>query len=163
MAFDITPEAAQQWKQDLWAEAEPRVNGEQLVAVAAFRRAGATGSYAASKMGGGLPYLATKLISKKRAGGLPEKVILAVTTGRVYAFKQKQKGRRMVATDEVAVWERAGLQVSTDVSMGMTKLTIESPSEDEKVTLVGASVKDDPVSQELIEVLKSGATAPAGP
>jgi hypothetical protein len=45
--------------------------------------------------------------------------------------------------------------------MGMTKLTIESPGEYEKVTLVGASVKDDPVSLELIDVLQSGATAPA--
>ena len=156
MAFDITPEAAAQWKADLRAELAPRVNDEELVAVAAFRRTGGTSSYAASKLGGGLPYLATKLVSKKRAGGLPENVMLAVTPTKVYAFKRKQKGRRMVAADEVAVWDRAGLQVSTDTGMGMTKLTIESPAEGEKVTLVGASVKDDPVSLELIEVLKSG-------
>jgi hypothetical protein len=160
MAFDITPEAAAKWKQDLWEEATPRVGGEELVAVAAFRRAGAAGSYAASKLGGGLPYLATKLVSKKRAGGLPENVMLAVTPTKVYAFKRKQKGRRMVAGDEVAVWDRGGLRVSTDQAMGMTKLTIESPGEEEKVTLVGASVKDDPVSLELIDVLKSGSTEP---
>jgi hypothetical protein len=160
MAFDITPEAAAKWKRDLWEEATPRVGGEDLVAVAAFRRAGAAGSYAASKLGGGLPYLATKLVSKKRAGGLPENVMLAVTPTKLYAFKRKQKGRRMVAADEVAVWDRDGLHVSTDTAMGMTKLTIESAAEEEKVTLVGASVKDDPVSLELIEVLKSGSTDP---
>jgi len=161
MAFDISPEAAAKWKQDMRDEVAPRVQGEELVCVAAFRRAGAAGSYAASKLGGGLPYLATKLVSKKRAGGLPENVMLAVTPTKVYAFKRKQKGRKMVATDELAVWERGALRVSTDKSMGMTKLTIESPGEDEKVTLVGASVKDDPVSLELIDVLQSGATAPA--
>jgi hypothetical protein len=162
MAFDITPEAAVQWKADLREEVTPRVGGEELVAVAAFRRTGGASSYAASKLGGGLPYLATKLISKKRASGLPENVMLAVTPTKVYAFKRKQKGRRMVAGDEVAVWERGGLQVSTDKAMGMTKLTIESPGEGEKVTLVGASVKDDPVSLELIDVLVSGSTAAAG-
>jgi len=156
MAFDISPEAAAQWKEDMRTEVEPRVGEEELVAVAAFRRAGATSSYAASKLGGGLPYLATKLVSKKRAGGLPENVMLAVTPTKVYAFKRKQRGRKMVAGDEVAVWERGGLRVSTDTAMGMTKLTIESPAESEKVTLVGASVKDDPVSLELIDVLKSG-------
>ena len=43
----------------------------------------------------------------------------------------------------------------------MTALTIESPAEGEKVTLVGISVKDDPVSQELIGVLQ-GAPPAAG-
>ena len=36
----------------------------------------------------------------------------------------------------------------------MTALTIESPAEGEKVTLVGISVKDDPVSQDLMAVLQ---------
>ena len=55
------------------------------------------------------------------------------------------------------------LQISTGSGGGMTKLTIESPGEGEKATLVGASVQDDPVSQELIEVLKSGSTTPVAP
>ena len=41
----------------------------------------------------------------------------------------------------------------------MTALTIESPAEGEKVTLVGAGVKDDPLSQELMQVLQGGAPA----
>ena len=41
--------------------------------------------------------------------------------------------------------------MSTDRSGGMTALTIESPAESEKVTMVGISVKDDPVSLELME------------
>jgi hypothetical protein len=43
----------------------------------------------------------------------------------------------------------------------MTALTIESPAEGEKATLVGISVKDDPVSQEVIAVLQDGAPASA--
>ena len=39
----------------------------------------------------------------------------------------------------------------------MTALTIESPASGEKATLVGISVKDDPVSQELIGVLQGAA------
>ncbi len=41
----------------------------------------------------------------------------------------------------------------------MTALTIESPGEGEKATLVGIGVKDDPVSQEMIATLQG---TPAG-
>jgi hypothetical protein len=41
----------------------------------------------------------------------------------------------------------------------MTALTIESPTEGEKATVVGIGVKDDPVSREMIGVLQG--TAPA--
>jgi hypothetical protein len=43
----------------------------------------------------------------------------------------------------------------------MTALTIESPAEGEKATLVGVGVKDDPVSQEMIDMLQGTATAEA--
>jgi hypothetical protein len=158
--FEMKPEQVAKWKNDLWEEAEPHIQGEELVAVAPFRRGGATASYAASKAGGGLPYLIINLFRKKQAGGLPQQVMLAVTPTKLHAFKWKQRGSKMVIGDEVAVWERAGLQVSTEMGGGMTKVTISSPAEGEKVTLVGASIKDDPVSQELIEVLKSGSTTP---
>ena len=39
----------------------------------------------------------------------------------------------------------------------MTWLTIESPAEGKKATLVGSGVKDDPLSQELIGVLEGAA------
>ena len=79
--------------------------------------------------------------------------MLAVTPTKLHAFKWKQRGRKMVIGEEVAVWERAALEITTGTGGGMTKLTISSPVEGEKATLVGASVQDDPVSQELIEVL----------
>jgi hypothetical protein len=63
---------------------------------------------------------------------------------------------------EVGVWDRTGLKVSTAPASGMTALTIESPAEGEKATLVGIGVKDDPVSQELMGVLQGSAPASDG-
>jgi hypothetical protein len=86
--------------------------------------------------------------------------MLAVTPNRLYAFKLGV-GRSYKLGDEVAVWERPGLRIGTDRSGSMTALTIESPAEGEKATLVGISVKDDPVSQEVIGALQDGAPASA--
>ena len=133
-----------------------RVNGEQVLAAGAMRRGGASGQFGASKAGGGIAYAAVALARKKKAGGLPQQVLLAVTPERLYAFKMKMKsgGRSYEAKDEVAVWERAGLRVSTTQKMGLTNVTIESPAEGEKATLVPIGVKDDPVNLELIAMLE---------
>jgi hypothetical protein len=161
MAFDMTDEQVAQYRQMSIDEARPHVNGEEVLAAAGFRRGGAAASYAASKAGGGIPYAIVGLFRKKKAGGLPQHVMLAVTPTKLYAFKRKQRGSKLIITDEVAVWDRAGLQISTNASGGMTQLTISSPTEGEKATLVGASIKDDPVSLEVMDVLKSGATSAA--
>jgi hypothetical protein len=154
--FEMNAQQVEEWRQKCRALVEPLVEGEEVVAAAAFRRGGATASYAASKAGGGLVYAGIKLLNKKKAGGLPDKVMLAVTREKVYAYKLKV-GRDYKLGDEVAVWERGGLKISTDRSGGMTALTIESPAEGEKATLVGISVKDDPVSQDLMGVLQGNA------
>ena len=80
-------------------------------------RGGATASYAASKAGGGLLYAGIKLMNKKKAGGLPDKVMIAVTPEKVYAFKLKV-GRDYKLGDEVAVWDRGGLKIDTTASRG---------------------------------------------
>ena len=93
--FDMTmtEEQANQFRQQLADAVKDRVNGEQLVAAGAFRRGGAAGSYAASKLGGGLAYGAMALARKKKSGGLPQQVLLAVTTDNLYAFKCKVGAR----------------------------------------------------------------------
>jgi hypothetical protein len=85
--------------------------------------------------------------------------MLAVTPEKLYAYKLKV-GRDYKLGEEVAVWDRAGLRISTEKG-AMTSLTIESPSEGEKATLVGISVRDDPVSQEVIGVLQGSAAESA--
>jgi hypothetical protein len=156
--FEMSEKQVEEWRQKCRDLVGPQIDGEEVVSAAAFRRGGATAGYMASKAGGGLVYAGVKLFNKKKAGGLPDKVMLAVTPEKLYAYKLKM-GRDYKLGDEVAVWERGGLRVSTDRSGGMTALTIESPAEGEKVTLVGVSVKDDPVSGELIATLQGAAPA----
>ena len=158
--FDMKPEQVEEWTRKYADICAPHVNGEQVLAAAGFRQGGAATRMAISHAGlGGIAYAGSKLLSKKKAGGLPDKVMLAVTPTRLYAFSYTFKGRSVKIKKEVGVWDRAGIQVSTGSSGGMTTLTIESPAEGEKATLVGAGVKDDPISQNLISVLQ-GAAAP---
>lgn len=157
--FEMSDAQVAEWRQKCRDLVADRVDGEEVLAAAGFRQGGASANYAASKAQlGGLVYGGIKMLRKKKAGGLPDKVILAVTPNRVHAFKLGFRGRDYKLGDEVAVWERAGLKAGADRGGTMTSLTLESPA-GEKATLVGISVKDDPVSQELIAVLESGAPA----
>jgi hypothetical protein len=142
-------------------EVTPHCGGEQVEAAGLFRRGGFGASYAASKLGGGLPYAAVQLARKKRSGGMPERVMLAVTPTKVHAFTFKTRGRDYRVKKEVAVWERAGLRCSTSKAGNMTALTLESPAEGEKVRLVGASIQDDPWSQEVMQALGAKSEQPA--
>jgi hypothetical protein len=158
--FEMNDAQVAEWRQKCRDLVGPDLNGEEVLAAAAFRRGGATASYMASKAGGGLVYAGVKMLSKKKAGGLPDKVMLAVTPEKLYAYKLKV-GRDYKLGDEVAAWDRGVLRISTDRSGGMTALTIESPAEGEKATLVGISVRDDPVSEEVMGVLQGGSPEPA--
>jgi hypothetical protein len=156
--FEMSDEQAVEWGQKFRDLVAPHVHGEEVVSAAAFRRGGAAASMVASKAQlGGLVYAGIKMLNKKKAGGLPERVMLVVTPTKLYGFNFGFKGRDYKIKDEVAVWERAGLKVSTERKSGMTALTIESPAEGEKATLVGVGVKDDPISQELMQVLEGSA------
>jgi hypothetical protein len=155
--FDLTmsEEAVREYRAQVADPVRPHIHGEDLVAAGVFRRGGSAGQFAASKAGGGLLYAAVSLARKKKAGGLPDQVPLAVTPERLYTFKTKYRGGRFEPHEEVAKWDRAGLRISTQPSMGLTNLTIESPAEGEKATLVPVGVKDDPVSLEVIAALQA--------
>jgi len=154
--FEMSDSDVADWRQKCRDLVADRVDGEEVLAAAGFRQGGASVSYAASKAQlGGLVYGGIKMLRKKKAGGLPDKVMLAVTPNRVRAFKLGFRGRDHKLGDEVASWDRTGLKANADRSGAMTALTLESP-EGDQATLVGISVKDDPVSQELISVLSTG-------
>jgi len=156
--FDISDETVAEYTGKFRAIAAEKVD-EPVVAVGPFRRGGAASSFAISKGGlGGIAYAANSLVNKKKAGGLPAQVFLVVTPTKLHAFKYKLRGRSYVLKDEAAVWERTGLRVSTESKMGLTMLTIESPAEDEKVTLAPGGVKDDPWTQGVIAALEQGLT-----
>jgi hypothetical protein len=159
--FEMTPEQVDEWREKYRELVRPHVD-EEVIAAAGFRHGGAATRMAISKAQlGAIAYAGSKLFSKKKAGGLPERVMLVVTPTKLYAFDYGFKGRRHKIKEEVAVWDRAGLHISTEQKGGMTALTISSPGEGEKATLVGAGVKDDPLSQELIGVLQGAAPATA--
>jgi hypothetical protein len=154
--FEMSDAQVAEWRQKCREMVADRVGGEEVLAAAGFRQGGASASYAASKAQmGGLVYAGIRTLRKKKAGGLPDKVVIAVTPNRLYAFKLGFRGRDYKLGDEVGTWERAGLKASAERGGSMTSLTLESPAGD-KATLVGIGVKDDPVSQELIALVTTG-------
>jgi hypothetical protein len=158
--FEMSPEQVIEWRQKYRDMAAPHVNGEEVIAAAPFRQGGASASYVASKMQlGALIYAGIKMLNKKKAGGLPGKVMLVVTPQKLYALDIGSRADRVKG--EAAVWDRPGLRIETQRSSGMTALTIESPAEGEKATLVGVGIKDDPLSLELIETLRGAAPTAA--
>ena len=159
--FDISADTEREYTEKFRVMAQEKVD-EPVVAVGPFRRGGAASSFAISKgQLGGLVYAANSLRNKKKAGGLPQQAFLVVTPTKLHAFKYKMRGRGYSLKEEVAVWDRAGLKISTEPKMGLTMLTIESPAEGEKVTIAPAGIKDDPWTQEVIRVLKENVTEPA--
>jgi hypothetical protein len=160
--LEMSPEYVAEWRRKCRELAASKIEGEEILAAAGFRQGGASANYAASKAQlGGLVYAGIKMLRKKRAGGLPEKVILAVTPSRIYAFKLVLRGRDHRIGDEVARWERAGVKVGADRGGTMTSLTIESPADGDRASLVGIGVHDDPVSLEVIDVLQGAAPVDA--
>jgi hypothetical protein len=154
--FDVSEETYREYSEKFRVMASEHVD-EPVLATGPFRRGGAAAGMVISKAGiGGIAYAANALINKKKAGGLPARVFLVVTPTRLHAFDYGFKGRNYKLKKEVAVWDRAGLQISTQPKMGLTMLTIESPAEGEKATLAPGGVKDDPFTQEVIRVLTEG-------
>ena len=92
--------------------------------------------------------------SIKRPGS--SAVFLVVTPTKLHAFNYGFKGRSYKLKKEAAVWERAGLRISTERKMNLTMLTIESPAEGEKATLAPGGVADDPLTRAVIEELQRG-------
>lgn len=154
-------------KQRWSSQVEGLCGGEPIEAVGMFRQGGATAGVAAGRaafqfggIGGQLlTQSASKLARKQRAGGLPQRVLLAVTPTKLYAFdfsheiSRKRSERESGRPVEAAVWERAALQCTSSRSGTMTTLTIASPAEGEKATLVGGSSADDVWSQDVMKTL----------
>jgi hypothetical protein len=156
--FDISDETFAEYSAKFRQMASEHVD-EPVVACGPFRRGGAASSFAISKGGlGGIAYAANALRNKKKAGGLPDRVFLVVTPSKLHAFKYGMRGREYKLKDEVGVWDRASLRISTEPKLGLTMLTIESPAEGEKATLAPGGVKDDPFTQEVIRALQEKET-----
>ena len=156
--FDISDADVAKYTAEWRKMAEEKVD-EPVIAMGPFRRGGAATNFAISKARlGAIAYAANALRNKQKAGGLPDKLFLVVTPTKLHAFKYGFRGRSYNLKDEAAVWDRPGLQFSTEQKMGLTMLTIEAPAEGEKATLAPGGIKDDPWTQEVIRVLQENVT-----
>ena len=117
-------------------EALQGVVPEQVIGALSLNR---RGHYTEKLLGraGFLPWLLARAYAKKQAGGMPQNFMVAITPTKVRAFQYKARGRmrdRFEIGDEVAVWERAGLEVSWKPGPPyQVDVTIKSPGEGEQV------------------------------
>ena len=88
---------------------------------------------------------------KRRAGGLPNQFLLAVTPTRVHAFKCSLAYGDVKARDELAVWDRAGLTVTAEETSVNTKVVLERADAGERMV---CSTGKDELSQSVIQAMQ---------
>lgn len=153
--FDISPEVAEEWRGKFRESVEPHVS-EDVLAVGTFRATGAGTKYGISKLQlGALAYGAAHMRGKQKAGGLPGQFLLAVTPNELHAFKYKQKRNGVEVKDEVAAWDRAGLEVSTDRMKTTTRVTLEWPADGEKIVCDQDGMGDNPWADDVVRELQA--------
>jgi hypothetical protein len=147
------------WKGKYRDAAQEKVPGEQVEAAWLFYR---TGGYAGLALGplSPLASIVSNTVGKKRAGGLPNQFLLALTPTKVHAFKCRPHRSKAKVGDELAVWDRAGLQVGVRDAAVNTEVTLESPGEGEKIV---CSTGKDASSREFVERLSLPAPAAPAP
>jgi hypothetical protein len=80
---------------------------------------------------------------------MPNQVLLVATPAKVRAFAAAIEGSEISLGDEVTSWERRLLFVRTEQRLGMTMLTLESPSRDRAMTVAPLGTEDDAVGLEF--------------
>ncbi len=130
---------------DKWAAkydraAQDFLGDEPVLACVQVARTGGWQALALSQVSGGAGLWAL-LRGKKKAGGLPQMFLVAVTEERIYALAlpKSSTGLKPRAVRELARWDRDGVEVSGEPVFGGTKIVIASPSEDERVECQGPS------------------------
>jgi hypothetical protein len=150
--FDISPEVAEEYREKFRDAVQAHL-GEEVRAVGTFRTTGSGTKYAISKArGGALAYGAAHLLGKKRAGGLPETFLLAVTPGGIHAFKYKTKRNGVEAKEEVASWRRDGVQVATEPLRTTTRVTLTWP-DGESIVCDQDGMGDNPWADDVVREL----------
>jgi hypothetical protein len=157
--FEISPDVAEEFRGRFHDAVQPLVS-EPLLAVGTFRTTGSGTKYAISKTQmGALAYGAAALVGKHRASGLPGQFLLAVTPNRLHAFRYKLKRRVVEVKDEVAVWDRTGLEVSTERLQTTTRVRLEWPPDGERVVCDQDGMGDNPWADDVLRALHEGPAA----
>ena len=138
-----------EWERKYRDALQPLVD-EPVLAGGVFYR---TGGWSAVAMGpfSGLAAVISRGIGKRRAGGLPNQFLLAVTPTRVHAFKCSLAYGDVEARDELAVWERSGLTVTAEETSVNTKVVLERSSGGERVV---CSTGKDELSQSVVYAMQ---------
>lgn len=108
----MKPEKIEKYQRRYREAIQEHLPGEEVLAVGIYYRTGSWGAMAAAEASG-LAYMVTRMMGKKRAGGLSQNVVLAVTDQHLYAFGYKPKGTSIKVTGEEASWDRSTVQVET--------------------------------------------------
>lgn len=140
---------------EMWRDAAQAQISEPVIDACIFSRPSNILSSKAASSFGLVGHLALKKSRERRAGGLPEHFIIAVTAEHVIALGRKMRAGRNLAGEpgeEVARWDRSSLRVSWERgSLGyLYDVTIESPSEAEAIQ---CSVGLSPESEEFLRLL----------
>jgi len=124
---------AKDWIQQMKDTVQPHVP-EPVIAVGMLQPAGTWGAFGIGRMSP----LAGRIMDAKnnqKAGGLAKQgivkfrqALIAVTADKAYAFNSKVKGRGYKVTDQVGVWDRKDLVVTTEPGKMTTKVTIDVKS-----------------------------------
>ena len=154
----MKPERVEKYQRRYREAVQQRLPGEEVLAVGIFYHTGSWGSAALAQVSG-VAYLAARAIGKKRAGGMSQNVVLAVTPERLYAFGYTPRGTSIKVKDEEAVWERSAVEIELDRTSLTQRITIASPSEDERVQLDTSRMGGPEFNAAVYDLL----SAPASP
>ena len=151
--FDISPETAAEYRVKFREAVQPHV-GEDVLAVGTFRTSGAGTRYGISKLQlGALVYAASSLRGKQQAGGLPSSFLLAVTPTHLHAFSYKMRTKGPTVKDEVASWDRSGLQVGTERLKTTTRVRLAWP--DQTLVVDQDGMGDNPWADDVVRELSA--------
>ena len=159
--FDISPDVAEEYRTKFREAVMPHVD-EEILAVGTFRTTGSGQKFAISKLqAGAAVYGAAAKLGRARAGGLPSSFLLAVTPTKLHAFKYKMKRNGVEVKENVAAWDRAGLQIGTERLTTTTRVKLEWPDGGDKVVCDEDGMGDNPWADDVVRVLQTGPAAVA--
>ena len=107
-----------------WRESVQGKVSEPVLAVGIFNRRGSWGAVGLGYLSGAASLLQWGR-TKRRAPGLPDKFLLAVTSTKVHAFGFRPAGTNIKVKDEHAVWDRSTLRVTEGEGKVTDRLVLE--------------------------------------
>jgi hypothetical protein len=126
---------------------------EPVLAAGIFRRVRSSSPVLAPFSG--VAALVSSGLGRRRSPGMPRRLLLAVTPMRLHAFGFEQVDGEVVAREELAAWDRAGIVVTAEETAVESRITIEAPG-----TRVVCTAGDEGSSQAVLRVLRQTAPAP---